>query len=82
MSPSTCSRWRLNSASARPSSSLPRGTRIFIGSTKWPLTIDLVVEVRPGGQAGIADVADHLALPDAGAGRDAGGEAGLVLNRR
>ena len=36
---SICSRWRLNSASSRPSSSRPRGTRIFIGSTKWPLMI-------------------------------------------
>ena len=36
---SICSRWRLKAASRRPSSSRPRGTRIFIGSTKWPLMI-------------------------------------------
>ncbi len=39
ISPSIWSRWRRNSASRRPSSSRPRGTRIFIGSTKWPLMI-------------------------------------------
>lgn len=39
ISSSTCSRWRLKSTKPRPSSSRPRGRRIFRGSTKLPLMI-------------------------------------------
>ncbi|MOA19849.1 hypothetical protein D3C78_1402560 [compost metagenome] len=40
--------------------------------------LELVVQVRAGGEAGHADVADDLPLLDAGAGADALGEAAQV----